>query len=362
MKIGIIAEFNPLHSGHIHLIHSVKKQFPDAQIFIIMSTYLTQRGEFSFISPQKKVLLALENGADFIFELPSVFSAQRADLFAFGAIDICKKLQLDAIAFGVESIEYFNQIDTLPTQNNKKTPYLSKINALNQQLSQSPHWEPSANNILAYFYREAARSHYPELAFLPIQRIGSGYNDTDLKTNIASATAIRQAITSNQLSEIKNFLPYPTEELFPYITWENLYPFFIQMLLTTDNLTSVATMGKSGLDQRMKKAAHCLTFESFMQSVKTKAYTSTSIQRAMLFTLLNITQEELDAACNYASLLPPRLLGAKKDHTPQLKTVHSFSSYRQIENIEYRKMLEKIEALFFVYLKENTPQHFPFIY
>lgn len=363
MKIGIIAEFNPLHSGHIHLIQSVKKQYPDAQFFVIMSTYLTQRGEFSFISPYQKTMLALQNDVDFVFELPAVFSVQRADLFAFGAIDICKKLELDAIAFGVENIDFFNEMTELSHLPQKTAePYLARITSLNQHLSQSPHWKSSANNILAYFYQTAASSHYPALRFIPIQRTGSDYNDKNLKTNIASATAIRHAITSNKQAEIKQFIPYSPSLLTPHITWESLFPFFIQMILTTPDLTKVATIGKSGLDQRMKKASTCTTFDDYMQHVKTKAYTTTSIQRAMLFTLLNITQDELDQFCTYAQTLPPRLLGVKKEMTPLLKSLHYYTSYKQIEQSHYRQMLEKIEALFFTHLKQQETQHFPFIY
>ena len=44
MKIvGIIAEFNPFHNGHMYLFDKTKKMFPDAIFVLIMSGNFTQK-------------------------------------------------------------------------------------------------------------------------------------------------------------------------------------------------------------------------------------------------------------------------------------------------------------------------------
>lgn len=363
MKIGIIAEFNPLHSGHIHLINSTKRKFPDASIYIIMSSYLMQRGDFSFIDPYQKVKLALQFGADFVFELPPFVSSQRADIFARGAVSICKQLELDALAFGVEDISFFTHEDkAVKTTEDTEQRFLQRIHKFNNMLAPNPHWQPTANNILAHFYTEAAAELYPHLLMLPIQRIGSDYNDTELNNEIASATAIRLAAIENNLESLKCFLPYNPALLKNHITWTMLYPHFQHTVITHPHLETFATVGQSGLATRIKKEIYHTNFEDFINAVKTRAYTRTAIQRAMLFIFLNITQAELDSFTTYSFTLTPRLLGANKKKTHLLKKTPHFINIQAIDNDDYRETIEKIEKLYSLYLAKPKHQHFPFIF
>lgn len=363
MKIGIIAEFNPLHSGHMHLIECVKKQYPQAYIYIIMSSFTMQRGEFSFIDPIIKTKLALSLGADFVFELPYVFSSQRADIFARGAIDISKKLSLDALAFGVEDFDHFQHLEQ---QQQKTSPdsfrFQSRIQSFNAQQEQFTHWNSSANNILAHFYIEQATLHYPELRFIPIKRKGSDYNDPSLQTNIASATAIRNAVVQGDFDTIQAFLPYSVENLHRFITWESLFPSFKHLLFTTQDGNMIATIGQSGLYQRFLKAQSLQTFEAFMRSVKTKAYTQTSIQRAMLFFFLQIRQHELDQQVTFAYTLPPRLLGVKESVSHLLKSHTYIHRLHELPDSDYKSTLLKIEKLYYTYNPQPFSLHFPFIF
>lgn len=364
MKIGIIAEFNPLHTGHTHLIQEVKSQFPDASIYIIMSTYFTQRGEPSFINPYDKVQLALQHGADFIFELPPFCSTQRADIFAMGAISICKTLKLDAIAFGVENIELFTQHTSSPHQRERTSPhpFLQRIERFNQERAAQAPWQPTANNILGHFYIEKAQALYPHLTFIPIQRLGAHFSDSTLQTSFASASAIRQAIQNNQYDAIATFLPYETSYVNTFLSWNELFPPFLQMLVTTNQLEAIATIGNSGLANRLKVAASHHHFEDYINHVKTRAYTRTAIQRAMLFTLLNITQAELDHLTNIAMTLPPRLLGFRKQKSSELKKTPHIHSLTSITDSDYLHTYRKFQTVYHLYMKADINQHFPFIF
>ena len=37
LRIGIIAEYNPFHNGHIYQINEIKKRWPQSQIIVILS-------------------------------------------------------------------------------------------------------------------------------------------------------------------------------------------------------------------------------------------------------------------------------------------------------------------------------------
>ena len=43
--IGIIAEYNPFHSGHRHHLDSLRQAFPDCALVCAMSGNFVQRGD-----------------------------------------------------------------------------------------------------------------------------------------------------------------------------------------------------------------------------------------------------------------------------------------------------------------------------
>ena len=78
MKIGIIAEFNPLHNGHLYLINKIKDKYENASIILVLSGNYTQRGIPSIIDKWKKTELSLKLGIDLVVDLPFPYSTQSA--------------------------------------------------------------------------------------------------------------------------------------------------------------------------------------------------------------------------------------------------------------------------------------------
>ena len=56
MKVaGIIAEYNPLHGGHLHLIHETRARLgEDTAIVCVMSGDFVQRGDFALVRRQAR--------------------------------------------------------------------------------------------------------------------------------------------------------------------------------------------------------------------------------------------------------------------------------------------------------------------
>ena len=52
--IGIIAEYNPFHNGHLYHINKIKELYPDSILILITSGYFTQRGHISVLSKESK--------------------------------------------------------------------------------------------------------------------------------------------------------------------------------------------------------------------------------------------------------------------------------------------------------------------
>ena len=76
--VGIIAEFNPFHSGHAHLIHRAKEITGSEYAVVVMNGSFVQRGEPAVFSKYHRTRAALEGGADLVLELPVRFGISSA--------------------------------------------------------------------------------------------------------------------------------------------------------------------------------------------------------------------------------------------------------------------------------------------
>ena len=92
--LGIVAEYNPFHNGHLYHLNK-SKELTDAKYTIaVISGNFTQRGDTSIIDKWKKAEMALENGIDLVIELPILYAVSSAENFADGAIKILNSCRL----------------------------------------------------------------------------------------------------------------------------------------------------------------------------------------------------------------------------------------------------------------------------
>ena len=103
-SVGIIAEYNPFHNGHLYQIKEIKKKYPNDTIIIAMSGNFTQRGEPSMLDKWTKAKLAIENGADLVIEIPYAFTTQSADFFSYAGITLLENLQVEELSLAVNPI------------------------------------------------------------------------------------------------------------------------------------------------------------------------------------------------------------------------------------------------------------------
>ena len=110
--IGIIAEYNPFHNGHLHHINEIKKKYPESIIVLALNGYFTERGTISVLSKEDKTKIALDNNIDIVVELPFVYGTQSSDIFAYNSIKLLNEFKIDHLIFGSESnnIELLNKV------------------------------------------------------------------------------------------------------------------------------------------------------------------------------------------------------------------------------------------------------------
>lgn len=80
--LGIIAEYNPFHNGHLYHLDKSKKLTDSEACVAIMSGNFTERGDTSVVDKWTKTEMALLNGVDLVIELPTIYAISSAENFA----------------------------------------------------------------------------------------------------------------------------------------------------------------------------------------------------------------------------------------------------------------------------------------
>lgn len=239
MKVtAVIAEYNPFHNGHLYQLDTIRQTHDTDFIIIVMSGNFTQRGIPAIVDKYERCQMALENGADLVFELPVYFALGSAEYFAQGAVSLCDKLGVvDFLHFGSESgdisllYEFTNMMlahesDAYKAALNKylKRGYsfpAARDSALTELLPDSKIKQlvSAPNNILGIEYIKALIQRNSTIKPFTLTRKGEGYTSDSLDTgSFASANAIRKAllhpsesVADNHLnqnaSSIQNILP-----------------------------------------------------------------------------------------------------------------------------------------------------------
>ena len=101
---GIIAEYNPFHSGHAYHIQKAREISGADYIVAVMSPDFVQRGEPAVFDKYTRTRAALLGGADLVLELPVLYACASAEYFALGAAALLDGLgAVDSLCFGSET-------------------------------------------------------------------------------------------------------------------------------------------------------------------------------------------------------------------------------------------------------------------
>lgn len=320
--LGIIAEYNPFHNGHLFHLEQSKKITGATYSVAVMSGNFTQRGNTSIIDKWSKAKSALENGIDLVIELPVLYSISSAENFAEGAVKILNSLGIvDYISFGAETsnIDLLNTIsDVLYHEPNEFKSILlheldkgisfpkARENALLLYLNDIKTYSniiSSPNNILGIEYLKALKKLKSSIIPICIQRYGSDYNGTTYSNNIASSTAIRNIVKNNAFNVLNNLMPdISYSSLVTNITEGHIIPdistfereiIYTLRKMSLEDISNLPDVNE-GLEYAIKNAANCCnSVVEFLNIIQTKRYTNTRIQRILLYALLNITKKDM---------------------------------------------------------------------
>lgn len=359
---GLIVEYNPFHNGHFYHIQEAKKASKADCMIAVMSGSFLQRGEPAIVDKYTRAKTALESGADIVVELPYLFAVQNSDIFSYGAVATLNEIGASSVCFGSESGDIKSFIESYHILKKNTSIYQAKLTEYLDQGFSFPEASKHAyqhiglttadmdlskpNNILGFSYVKAIYDHQFQLEPLTIKRVNNDFHDQTIQSSIASATSIRKKLlATNQLTaDIKETLPTATiNQLQQYEDiadewhhWELYFPFlhYKVMVMSAKELATILGVDE-GIEYRIKQTAkEATSLYNWIQSIKTKRYTWTRIQRMFVHLLTNTRKNEMQLMKADNPIPYIRLLGFTKQGQTYLQKKKKEISVNMVSNFK----------------------------
>ena len=315
--IGIICEYNPLHSGHKKQMDTIRSAYgDDTAIVCLMSGNFVQRGAPAIIDKSVRAEAAIACGADLVLELPITYALSSAEGFAAGGVQILGKF-CDELCFGAETADKDALLDIARALLSEDFPPLLKqeletgksFPAARQAALEAMGLEAelltSPNNILAVEYCKAILAQESTMEPMPIFR-GGNYHDKLADLENPSATSIRRLMLGDRYW--KSYVPGEAVEIFEHAPLHSMEAGQRAVLARLRTMTEAEfealPYGSEGLWRKFMHACQsCATLEEIAEATKSKRYTRTRIDRMMLCAFLGLTAEDLSAPVPYTRVL-----------------------------------------------------------
>lgn len=380
--VGLVTEYNPFHNGHLyHLNKAMELTGADISV-AVMSGDFVQRGEPAVLDKYTRTSMALNSGVNLVVELPVNYAVSSAESFAAGALKILDYIKADSIAFGSESgdIERLSKLayilcdneDTLYKEISKYTANGISYAAARQKVVEkltdkdTAAMLTSSNNILAVEYLKAIIKNNYAIKPYTVQRQGDSYNDTDIRSEYASATALRENLKADNISKyipVKAglILSSNTNYIYPDDITEALFTRLLDILFASsydknvfiENVMQYPDVSKEIAGRLYKSAMDMITrtvpqrseskdnwafsFGSLCEHIKTKEVPLSRIKRALVRIILGLDKKHMGKYANEPYI---RVLGFDKKGQEYLSYIRKTVEVPLItKTADYKEML-----------------------
>lgn len=380
--VGLVTEYNPFHNGHLyHLNKAMELTGADISV-AVMSGDFVQRGEPAVLDKYTRTSMALNSGVNLVVELPVNYAVSSAESFAAGALKVLDYIKADSIAFGSESgdIERLSKLahilcdneDTLYKEISKYTANGISYAAARQKVVEkltdkdTAAMLTSSNNILAVEYLKAIIKNNYAIKPYTVQRQGDSYNDTDIRSEYASATALRENLKADNISEYipvkaRLILSSNTNYIYPDDITEALFTRLLDILFASnydknifiENVMQYPDVSKEIAGRLYKSAMDMITrtvpqrseskdnwafsFGSLCEHIKTKEVPLSRIKRALVRITLGLDKKHMEKYANEPYI---RVLGFDKKGQEYLSYIRKTVEVPLItKTADYKEML-----------------------
>ncbi len=380
--VGLVTEYNPFHNGHLyHLNKAMELTRADISV-AVMSGDFVQRGEPAVLDKYTRASMALNSGVNLVIELPVNYAVSSAESFASGALKVLDYIKADSIAFGSESgdIERLSKLayilcdneDMLYKEISKCTANGISYAAARQKVVEkltdkdTAAMLTSSNNILAVEYLKAIIKNNYAIKPYTVQRQGDSYNDTDIRSDYASATALRGNLKADNISKyipVKAglILSSNTNYIYPDDITEALFTRLLDILFASiydknvfiENVMQYPDVSKEIAGRLYKSAMDMITravpqrsgskcdvafsFGSLCEHIKTKEVPLSRIKRALVRITLGLDKKHMEKYANEPYI---RVLGFDKKGQEYLSYIRKTVEVPLItKTADYKEML-----------------------
>lgn len=305
--IGIIAEYNPFHNGHIYHIEKIKEKYPDSILILVLNGYFLERGEISILTKEEKTKIALDYGVNIVLELPFIYGTQSADVFADISIKLLNNYHVNKIIFGSEcnDIKTLSRIARLQFDNNfdkNVKLYLDEGYNYPSALAKACNvdFDFNPNDLLGISYIKSIIKNNFDITPECILRTNC-YHDTKSNENIVSASNIRSKMKVNE--DISKYLPNDVIDNLIRIDYSLFFKLLKAKIMTDDNLQNYVDVDE-GIEYRLKKyVIKANNLDEFIKLIKTKRYTYNKINRMFIHILVGFKKSDNLKVIDYTKIL-----------------------------------------------------------
>ena len=377
LKIGIVAEYNPFHNGHLYQIRKIREIFgKNVLIVVVISGDFVQRGEISFLDKWEKTQVSLECRVDLVVELPLYYSIQNAEIFSRMATRILDYLGIDIQVFGAEeeNIEILKKVLGLQKRQgykDKLMEYMKRGNSYStsQRLALKEYGLDGivkSNNILALEYMREMESSNLKIKPYVIKREISEYNEkkvSEEREKFASASFLRNELErildefseekfgfdkEKSFEKIQKFVPEKSFEIiFKNLEWkvnngisgdkikEGIFKIVKYKVLTEkkEKIMEIYDITEEIYARICGAMIISQNYLEFLKNTKSRNLSNRRVERIILNILLNIKAKMMDFEINYV-----RVLGFNKKGQEYLKKIRENN---KIENFNVKNDFQK---------------------
>ena len=329
--VGIIAEYNPFHLGHLHQIQQVRGILgPDTAVVAAMSGHFVQRGDFAIMDKWARAEAAVRSGVDLVLELPLPAVLSSAEGFARGGVGLLAATgAVTHLAFGTEA-ERLQELEEaarildgagkrISAQMTDGLSYAAACEAVVRDAGGDGDILTKPNNILGIEYLRALRRLDAPMTPIAIPRKGADHDSMDLTPEIVSAAAIRRRVVRGE--DPPNTLPKASADVLRRaladgrapVTMENAEQALLALLRrgAEAGFQDIPDVSE-GLENRLQRAVMTSgSLGEIIRKTKTRRYPESRIRRLILNSCLGIRAADRTETPVYIKILALNEIGRR---------------------------------------------------
>lgn len=307
--VAIIAEFNPLHEGHKHIIKQARRKSGASHVLIVQSGNFTQRAEPAILPKHQRAEDAINSGADAVCEIPVAFATGNAEIFAKAGIQIVNSFpHVTHLVFGVEKILGTTE-DTVALLRKIATAQVTKRAEFERAIK--PHLKQGMSFDLARC--EVVKKLLPEIPATVIENAMKTPNNILGIEYLKEIVRLKSTIVPIGVSRIKNLSASAIRE---------------KMIKRRENIPSYDRFGAMTVfDMRSRLEEHVynanteiinlvrnnspITYEDLKTHVPTRRFSVSRIARLALHSTLGVMKDDMKLLYQHDHLPYTNLLAIK---------------------------------------------------